>query len=318
MPIKTIAMIGGTGFLGRHLAAEFVRRGYTLKLLTRRRERSKAVIVFPTLELVDADVHDDAVLAAQLSGCDAVVSAAGILNERRAGDFKAVHATLPERIVKACVKNHIHRLLHVSALGAANDAPSRYLQTKAAGERAIHAGIEAGLAVTCFRPSVIFGAGDSFINRFATLLAMTPVVFPLACANARFAPVFVDDVAAAMVNALTDKSTHGQTYSLCGPKQYTLSALVRYIGEVSGNERSIWELGNGLSRLQAIVMQYLPGKLFTMDNYRSMQVPSICDGNDLEKLGITRHSLESAVLEILGGHRKQARYDAFRTAAGRD
>ena len=155
-------------------------------------------------------------------------------------------------------------------------------------------------------------------NRFATLLTMVPVALPLACPDARFQPVYVDDVALAVANALTDKSTHGESYNLCGPEQYALSALVRYVAAVTGADRTIVELGPGLSRLQASVMQMLPGKLFTLDNYNSMQVPSICDGDDLERLGVAARTLESIVPGFLGNRNKQALYDGFRTYAGRD
>ena len=316
--MKTIAMIGGTGFIGRHLACELARRGYSQKILTRRRERTKSVIVFPNLELIEADVHDPKVLESHFTGCDAVINLAGILNERRRGGFDQVHATLPERIVAAAANSGVRRLLHVSALGAAEDAPSRYLRSKAAGEAVIAASGDKGMAATWFRPSVVFGQGDSFVTRFAQLLSITPAVLPLTCADARITPVYVEDVARAMANALENKGTVGACYELCGPSQYTLSALVRYVGTVTGNERSILELGRVLSRLQAHVMQNLPGKLLTIDNVDTLSVPSICDGDDLLRLGIHARALESVVPDLFGDRNKQAQYDSFRTVAGRD
>lgn len=318
MRIQTIAMIGATGFIGRHLAAELTRRGYRLRALTRRRERSKHMLVFPRLELVQANVHAPGVLETELAGCQAVVNLAGVLNERRPGDFDRVHAELPARIVAACHANGIGRYLHMSALGAAGDAPSRYLRSKAAGEQAVMGAARQGLGVTVFRPSVVFGPDDDFFNRFATLLALTPLALPLACASARFAPVYVEDVVQAFARTLTDNDSHGEAYSLCGPEQYTLADLVRYAGQVSGHERRVFGLGDRLSYLQGLVMERLPGQIFTTDNYRSMQVPNICDGDDLARLGIRATGIEAIVPGYLGQRCKQARYDEFRSHAGRD
>ena len=316
MSKHTIAIIGGTGFIGGILAAQLSREGYRLKLLTRARERAKRHIVIPTLDLVEADVHNEAVLCEHLKGAKAVINLTGILNENRTGDFDRVHAELPAKIVSACKSVGVRRLLHMSALKASTDAPSQYLRSKAAGEKAVTDSADA-LDVTVFRPSVVFGAGDDFFNRFAAITEMVPIALPLACASARFSPVYVGDVADAFVRSLDDKSTYGQGYNLCGPDTFTLAEIVRYTMEQLGIQRSIIPLGAGLSRLQALLMGRMPGKPFSTDNYRSMLVPSTCDGDDLARLGIEATKVDAVVPTYLGKRNRLGNNSAFRSRAGR-
>lgn len=319
MVIRSICIVGGTGFVGRHLAAELARHGHRLRVLTRRRERRRELLVIPTLELVEANVHHSEELREQFQGFDAVINLAGILNESggRNRDFGAVHASLPETVSEACRLAGVKRLVHMSALGAATDAPSQYLRTKAAGEAAAHAAAEHGIAVTSFRPSVIFGPDDGFFNRFATLLALPVPVFPLACAGARFAPVFVGDVAQAFSRCLDDKTTFGQHYELVGPHVYTLRELVEYTARLAGRRKLIVGLPDSAARLQAHVLGHLPGKPFSMDNYHSLQVDSISDDNGLPALGIEPTALESVVPGYIRGGRN-SRYSNLRTTAGRN
>jgi len=316
MELHRIAVLGGTGFVGRHLASELARRRYRIRVLTRRRERHRELIVLPTLELVQANVHSLAELAAHLKDCDAVINLAGILNERRGRntDFEKVHVELPRKMVEACRIQGIKRVLHMSALNAAPDAPSRYLQTKAEGERIVH---ESGLQVTSFRPSVIFGPDDQFFNRFAAFLRLAPFVFPLACPQARFAPVYVGDVVEAFARTLTDKRTFGRRYELCGPDRMTLRELVEYTARHAGLRRRVIGLGERLSWLQARALELVPGKPMSRDNLLSMQVDSVCREDGLAALGITAHGLDTAVPYYLAGRERAALYDRLRrTHAG--
>lgn len=317
---EKIAIIGGTGFIGGNLACELARSRRRIRVITRRRERNRRLLVIPTLELVEADVHSTASLSAALAGCDAVVNMTGVLHARarpREG-FRDVHAELPRKIAEAARFNRITRMLHMSALGASAGAPSEYLRSKAAGEEALHAEATAGLKITSFRPSVVFGPQDGFLNLFARLLALSPGVFPLACAQARFAPVYVGDVVAAFTRTLDDDATAGQCYELCGPRSYTLHELVGYTARVIGLKRRIIALPDVLARLQARLLGYLPGAPFTMDNYLSMQVDSVCSQNGFACLGITPRSLESIAPGYLAGSRKERLYSELRTSAGRD
>lgn len=315
MDFKKICILGGTGFVGRHLASELARRGYRMRVLTRRRFRHRDLLIFPTLELIEADIHDPGDLAARLEGCDAVVNLVGILNESGppGADFRRVHVELPGKVAGACKQNGIARLLHMSALNASPEAPSAYLKSKAEGENAVHEASDGRLAVTSFRPSIIFGRDDAFFNRFATLLRVSPFVFPLACPQARLAPVAVDNVVDAFVRALTDKSTFGKRYELCGPRQYTLRELVQYTAQLIGVRRRVLGLNAGLSRLQARVLERLPGKPFSVDNYLSLQVDSVCAENGLEALGITPISIEGTVPLYLGRHGRNLLYERLRS-----
>jgi len=319
MTIRKVCVLGGTGFVGRHLCSELSRRKLQIRVLTRRRERRRDLIVIPSLELVETDVHSVADLSVQMKGCDAVVNLIGILNEvsRPGQDFASVHGELPAKVAQACRYNRIGRLLHMSALGASRDGPSKYLAHKAEGEDTAHRWADQGLHVTSFRPSVLFGPDDDFFNRFATFLAKSPVVFPLACPNARMSPVYVEDVAKVFADSLQRKDTYGRRYDLCGPKQYTLRELVEYTARVAGIRTRIVPLGDTLSRLQARVLEWFPGKPFSRDNYLSLQVDGVCETNGFAAFGIRPTSLECIVPSYIGRHGKMDFYRDLRRVAGR-
>lgn len=312
MQITTICVIGGSGFVGRHLCQQLAARGYRLRVPTRDRERAKALILLPTVDVVVADVQDPAALAEVTRGCDAVINLVGVLHDARGKrGFEAAHVELARKVVAACVANSIRRLLQMSALGAATDAPSAYLRSKGEAEKIV---LESGLDVTVFRPSVIFGPGDSFLNLFACLTRALPVIV-LASPAARFQPVYVDDVAAAFVQALPDIRTFGQGYALCGPQRYTLRELVAYVGRIAGRQRPILGLNRALSYCQAYAMEWLPVKLMTRDNLRSMEIDSVSDS--VFPLGIKPQALEAVAPAWLATRTPRARYQRFRSAAGR-
>lgn len=305
--------------MGRHLCAELARRHILIRVLTRRKARCRHLLVFPTVELIETDVHYASKLNVHFRDCDAVVNLVGILNEgpdenRR---FDEAHGLLPAKVAEACQFNGIKRLLHMSALGVDPQGPSDYLRTKAAGEEAAHAAESEGTAVTSFRPSVIFGPDDDFFNRFASLLILSPLVFPLACPNSRLAPVYVEDVCRAFADSLEGKATFGKRLELCGPRSYTLKELVAYTASVLGLRRKIIGLSDGLSRLQARALERLPGKPFSYDNYLSLRKDSVCSHNGFEQLGISPMAIEAIVPTYLGNQNRSARYQNFRTTAGR-
>ena len=319
MPIGKVCVLGGTGFVGRHLCCELSRRGHEIRVLTRRRERKRDLIVIPDLELVECDVHSVADLSVQLKGCDAVVNLIGILNERRrpGQDFASVHGELPAKVAEACRYNRIGRLVHMSALHASPDAPSKYLKYKAEGENAVHRWADRDLHVTSFRPSVLFGPDDDFFNRFAALLGLSPVIFPLACPNARMSPAYVEDVACVFADSLERKDTYAQRYDLCGPKAYRLRELVEYTARTAGLRTRILPLGDTLSKLQARVLEWVPGKPFTRDNYLSLQVDGVCERNGFAAFGVNPASLESVVPSYIGDKGKMDFYEDLRRDAGR-
>lgn len=317
MKTQSIAILGGGGFVGRHLVNELSRRHYRTRVLTRRAARHREVLVYPECEVVELDVHDSAALESGLSGCDAAVNLVGILNQRpRAGvTFERVHAELPAALAETCLKLGINRLLHMSALNAGPDGASEYLKSKGRGEAAVHEAASRGLRVTSFRPSVIYGVDDAFFNRFANLLAMSPPIFPLACPHARLAPVYVEDVVKAMANALADKRSAGQRYELCGPREYTLQDLVSYAARVSGHRRWILPLGDRASYFQARVLGHLPNPPFSIDNYLSLTQPSVTEHNALPELGIQPTSLETIVPGYLGRANRTGFYNSLRSSA---
>jgi NADH dehydrogenase len=313
-----ICILGGTGFVGNHLVAELTRQRRATVVLTRRRERHRALLVNPTCRLVQADIRADADLVRHFEGCEAVVNLVGILNETggSGAGFEDLHANLPGRVARACVEAGVPRLLHMSSLGAGVDAPSMYLRTKGRGEHAAHATTD--LAVTSFRPSVIFGPGDSFFNRFAQLLRISPLLLPLACPEARMAPVYVGDVVRAFSDSLADRATFGERYDLCGPRQYTLRELVEYTARVADLRRVVVGLGDGLSELQANILEHVPGKPFTRDNFLSLQVDSVCRGvNGLKRLGIEPIAVETVVPTYIGHRDRTGRFQRLRSHARR-
>ena len=319
MEISNVLLIGGSGFVGSHVAHVLSERGYGVTVPTRRRERAKHLLPLPTTDVVEANVNDAAELARLMAGQDAVINLVGVLHSRNGTpygrDFAQAHVELPKKIVAAAGKAGVKHLLHVSALKADRSGPSQYLRSKADGEAAVRdAGSE--LARTIFRPSVIFGPGDSFLNMFADLARRFPVL-PLGRADARFQPVYVEDVAASMADSLSDLESFGKTYELCGPKVYTLRQLVEYAVELVGVSRPIIGLPDGLAFLQAMMLEFAPGKtLMSRDNFQSLQVDSICAGCTLP-FGRQPTALESVAPAYLGHHVPRARYYPFREKARR-
>ena len=315
--MRRISILGGTGFIGSHLVCALTRRGYRTRVFTRHRERNRHLLVIPECELVELDVHSGDALGSGLAGCDAAINLVGILNPR-GSTFHDAHIALAEKLVHACRERGVPRLLHMCALRANAAGPSTYLATKAEGEACtLRAGGDS-MGVTSLRPSVVFGPGDSFFNRFATLLAMSPGIIPLACPQSRFAPVYVGDVVEAFIRCLEEESTAGRRFELAGPKVYTLRELVEYTAEVSGLRRRVVGLSDGLSRLQAGILGLLPSPPLSIDNYLSLQVDSVLTGdNGLHALGITPTELERVVPTYLGRRNRAGRYRTFRATAGR-
>jgi len=280
-----------------------------LRIATRRRDRAKHLIVLPTTEVVEANVHDTQMLERLMQGQDAIISMAGILR----GDFMRAHAELPRKIAAAAKAVGVRRIVHISSLGAAKDAASAYQRSKAAGEQVLQ---ESGLDVTILRPSVVFGQADNFLNLFAKLQLVTPV-FPLACPDAKFQPVWVEDVARTVSACLTHRESIGQVYCLGGPHIYSLRELVRYAGTLAGKPAAIIGLSRQLSYLQALCMDLIPGGPMTRDNFHSMQTPNVCAEQPSLPFGLNATPLEAVAPAYLRSGGSQADNNAYREQAGR-
>jgi NADH dehydrogenase len=316
----SVVVFGGTGFIGSHLVAQLAAEEVRVLVPTRSFENGKHLLTLPVVDVVEANVHDDATVRRLVAGRDAAINLVGILHSRRGTpygpDFQRAHVDLPERIVQACALEQVPRYLHMSALGADVNGPSMYQRSKADGEVAARSRPE--VAATIFRPSVVFGPEDHFLNTFARLQRRLPVV-PLACADAAFQPIYVADVAAAFVHALRDPKTRHLVYQLGGPQIYTLAELVRLAGRYSGHERPILELPRWLGYLQASLFELLPGQpLITRDNLDSMKVDNVIDpaiqALTADSLGIKLTALEAVAPHYLAPREP---LDDLRARAGR-
>jgi uncharacterized protein YbjT (DUF2867 family) len=310
-----ICVLGGTGFVGTELITRLVRAGHWVRVPTRNPGHGQHLRVLSTVELVTANVHDPRTLGQLLAGMDAVVNLIGILNESGRATFQSVHADLTAKIIAAARGAKIRRLLQMSAAGADRDrGPSRYLRSKGEAEAHIRAAA-AHLDFTIFRPSVIFGPRDSLTNRFASLLRLGGGFLPLARAAARFAPVYAGDVADAFVRALDAAKTYGETYELCGPQILTLEELVRLTAAVAQLPCRILRLPDALGLLQAALLGLLPGRPFSLDNFRSLSIDCLCTQDGLARLGIKPHPMLAVLPFYLGPYTAPAELDALRRAS---
>ncbi len=293
-----VLVIGGTGFIGREIVGKLVQAGHRVHVPTRRYAHGRPLMVYPTVTLFEADVHDDTQLDDLVKGCDVVINLVGVLHSRQGtpygADFERAHVQLPARIAKACVSHGVGQLIHISALGASEQGPSAYSRSKADGEKAIRQGLAgSSTAFTIFRPSVVFGRDDQFMNMFARLARVFPVL-PLAGARARLQPVFVGDVAQAVTRVVGLSIAAGKTYDLAGPHAYTLGELVRLASVWSGHPRRVMEMPMSIGRMQAALFEMLPGQpIMSRDNLDSLKVDNVSDRPMDPDLNLVPTPLES-------------------------
>ena len=321
MELANVLLIGGSGFVGGWIASRLSESGVRMTIPTRRRENTRKMTMLPTVDLLEANVHDPQVLAELMRGQDAVINLVGVLHDNDSRlpygkGFAAAHVALPRKVVAAMQRTGVRHLVHMNTLRTAHNAPSEYLRSKDDGEAAVRAAM-AELEITIFRPSVIFGPDDAFLNMFAKLIKVFPIL-PLGGGAARFQPVYVGDVASAFVNCLSDRATVGETYELCGPKIYTLREMVEYTARLVGKSPRIIDLGTGgWAYLQAGVMWLLPNPPLSPDNLRSMEVDSVTDGS-LNYPGWQPKPLEAVAPTYLSpAEISQLRLNRYRYRAGR-
>ena len=313
---SNVLVIGGAGFVGRYIVNELVGRGCRVLVPSRRRDKAKHLIMLPTCDVVEASVHDDAALETLVEGRDAVVNLVGILHGSEA-QFEQAHCGLTRRVLAACARARVRRYLHMSALGADPNGPSMYQRSKGRAEKAVR---ESKLAWTMFQPSVIFGAEDAFLNMFARLSAIAPVL-PIGGAEVKFQPVWVEDVAHAFVNSLDNDATVGKCYELAGPRVYTLRELVRFAAAAAGHKRPVIALPDGIARLQARLMELAPGEpLLSRDNLDSMKRDNVASTQPYvpaPELGISATPMEPEASLYLAGLHPRTRFGGFRSRARR-
>lgn len=318
MPKLNVCVLGGTGFVGHHICSRLSVLGYNVTVVTRRRERKRDLLVLPTLNMVEGNVHELGFLRTHFQGMDVVINLVGILNETRRTNqkFDYVHTEFTRKVLDACKQVGVTRLLQMSSLNADRNGPSQYLRSKGEAENIAHQSASNTLSITSFRPSVIFGNGDSFANRFSNMLRHIPFIFPLACPDAVFQPVYVEDVAEAFSQSIEDNHTFGKRYDLCGPERYTLAEIVAFISSVTNTRRKIIKLTDTTSRMLARVMEWIPGKPFSRDNYKSMQKDCVCEGRFPEVFDIQPSSMS----EVLPGCLRLTpdQYSNYRKQAGRN
>ena len=308
MSISTLCVLGGSGFVGRHVCAALAARGLRVRVPTRDRERAKHLTTLPTVDLQVADIHDADTLHELVRGCDAVINLVGTHGGRGKAGFHAAHVGLASKLVAACRESGVSRLLHVSALHAGAERPSEYLRSKGEAEAIVRG---SGLETTIFRPSVMFGREDRFLNLFANLLRTFPVLI-VPSAQARFQPVYVTDVAKAIVEAVHQRDSIGHSYELCGPTVYTLRQLAEFVAHTTGLKRVMFSADNTLTNLMAFVMECLPGRIMTIDNVRSMTVDSVCDAGCVFPFGIVPQALEATAPAWLAHRTPRGRYATLR------
>jgi NADH dehydrogenase len=292
---RSICIAGGTGFVGQELIYRLTRAGHALRVLTRATSHALDLMTLPSVELAVGDVYNPDFLRRSIDGADVVINLVGILNERGFGGagFRRAHVEFTAGLLHAMSQTRVPRLLHMSALNAdAERGASHYLRTKGEAEQLLRAA-GATLDWTIFQPSVIFGPRDSLTNRFAALLRLSAGVLPLARAGTRFAPIYVGDVTAAFAQALPGGATSHQSYQLCGPEILTLEQIVRVTAQAAHLPCHILRLPDGLARVQAALMQLLPGKPFSTDNYRSLLTDSVCQRDGCRQLGLASASLSA-------------------------
>jgi NADH dehydrogenase len=309
-----ILILGGSGFVGGHLARRLSRAGHAVTVATRHAPSARRLKIIPGVTIAAFDPYDVDALTAVAAGHDVLINLVGILNERGFGGagFRRAHVELVEGAIEACKRAGVARFVHMSALNAGR-GDSHYLVTRGEGEARVR---ESGLAWTMFQPSTIFGPDDSFLNRFAGLLTISPVL-PLARPSARFAPVWIGDVVEAFARGLERKDSVGEVYELCGSEIWRLDELVRWVAKQRGMRRLVVGLPDSLGWLQGKVFDLVPGKPFSSDNFKSLKIDSICAEPGFERLGIEPWGMAEKAVDWLAGGGRQSRYGRFRQRARR-
>lgn len=314
-----IILFGGSGFVGRHLVRRLARDGHETTVATRYAPACRALAVVPRVRIRQLNPYDLGQLERAMDGHEVAVNLVGILNERGFGGrgFHRVHVELVEMLLNACMRTGVEHFIHMSALNAGR-GESHYLRTRGEAEALISRLQHHGrLRWSIFKPATIFGPDDSFLNRFAGLLKISPVL-PLARPRARFAPVFVGDVAEAFARVISDPSTRGHSFELCGPEIWMLKELVEWVRDQLGLRRIVIGLPDWAGRMQAGFFDFVPGKPFSSDNFKSLKLDTVCTNDGFARLGIEPWSMSQLAPTWLADGDRQHRYRQYRRNARRE
>ncbi len=314
-----VLILGGSGFIGSHLTRRLARDGHQITVATRYAPNARHLQVVPSVRVHQLDPYNQDQLAAALKGHDAVINLVGILNQRGFGDggFRRAHVELVEMLIDACSATGVERLVQMSSLNA-GQGESHYLQTRGQGEERLRSANRDGrVAGTIIRPSTVFGEDDSFLNRFAGLLRISPVL-PLARGQAKFTPAYVGDVAEALARVLHDPATAGKTFELGGAETWSMVDLVCWLRDQLGLKRAVIGLPDALGRLQGLAFDLVPGKPFSSDNFKSLKLDSVCSDKDFAALGIQPWGIAERAAGWLGSYDKQSRFQRYRSQARRE
>lgn len=311
MTSKRYVVLGGTGFIGGHLLAALADTGCKVTVLSRNRERGRAVSVLPYVRTVSTDVYDRAALEKHLAGHDAVINLVGILNETGGATFTHAHVNLTATLIAACRQVGIRRIHQMSSLNAGERA-SKYLKTRGEAEAQVR---NSGMDWTIYRPGVVYGNRDGLVFRFLKLLRMTPVL-PLAQPHAKFAPAYVGDVVEAIKRCLADRSRIGRIFELYGPDTLELVQIVRMIADAAELRRAVLPLPAALGHLQAMLAELIPGKPFSRDNFNSLKLDSVGTRDGFAELGITPRRFAAMLPVALGTWSRERRFERARLTQG--
>lgn len=311
---KTIAIFGASGFLGSSIVLALSQSNHNLKLFSRNKEKIKLWTVNPHVQIFNLDLNNLTQIKKDLKKTDVIINLLGILHQTKKESFDNIHHIWPSRLAKVMKDLGIKRLLHVSALGASVKAPSLYLKSKALGESELLKQID--LDLTILRPSIIFGAKDNFINMFKILVKWLPAIVLLS-PNSKFQPIFIDDVSKILIKTLFDKTTYGKMYDLGGPDVYSLKDIIRLIIRSEKLTRIIIPLNRSLSYLFAFIMEMMPIKILTRDNWRSMEVDNVVNTQREIPHRYSLERLEHYLSSKKSISQVRSKYDFYRTKSGR-
>ena len=309
MHAQKVVVLGGTGFIGGQLVPKLVAEGHAVTVLSRNRERRRNLLVLPSVKILSTDVYDRAALVQRFAGHDSVINLVGILNETGGARFSRAHVDLTATVIAACREAGVRRLLQMSSLNAGSEA-SRYLKTRGEAETLVK---NSGLDWTIFRPSIVYGRGDGLVSRFHGLLKLSPVL-PLARPRAKIAPVYVGDVVQAIARCVDDRATCGHVYELYGPEVYGLVRIVRSIRDTAHLRRVVLPLPDALGWLQARVFDFVPGRPFSSDNFKSLKLDSVGTRDGLAELGIAPRRFDVLLPELLARPQRERRMDEARAS----